>query len=434
MKRHLHPPRHSEVDDVLASSACPFSVVSDEVRARLASAMELRDYDTGELVVRQGDKGRFLLVLIDGLASACVHQGDNLVTSIADLRAGSLIGEMSLVTDEPRTADVVCRTPVRAALLSVDDFEALALKYPELRALLTEVVAERLGQSTYDSLSGKDVNGYRIVQCLGRGGMGIVYEAASAADGQRVALKMMNHRLLYQPRALQRFQREADTLKSLSHPVIARIYAHFTAYKTQFLVLEFCQGTTLAAAIAARAPMDEPTVRRIVGQLADALQYVHDRGVIHLDVKPANVMLSDSGQVKLLDFGIASVDRRASRAGGASGAATTDSNVLECLGTPRYMAPEQFDAPTLDHRVDWYALACVAYEALTGRPTVEASDLFGIIHERERFVLPPASRIGAGVSDEMHAFLASALQQRREQRIVDLRQLAKWAGPVAVPH
>ena len=245
MKRHLHPPRHDEVDRVLASSACPFSMVGEKVRARLASAMEVRDYDTGELVVRQGDRGRFLLVLIDGSASACVHQRDGEVTSIADLHAGSLIGEMSLVTDEPRTADVVCQTPVRAALLAVDDFEALALEYPELRAVLTEVVAERLGQSTYDSLSGKDVNGYRIVRCLGRGGMGIVYEAASLVGGSRVALKMMNHRLLYQPRALQRFQREADTLKSLSHPVIARIYAHFTAYKTQFLVLELCQGTTL---------------------------------------------------------------------------------------------------------------------------------------------------------------------------------------------
>ena len=108
---------------------------------------------------------------------------------------------MSLVTNQPRTADIICQTPVRAALLSVDDFESLALQYPELRALLTEIVAERLGQSPYDSLSGKGVNGYRIVRCVGRGGMGIVYEAIRIEDGERVALKMMNHGLLYQPKA-----------------------------------------------------------------------------------------------------------------------------------------------------------------------------------------------------------------------------------------
>ena len=415
---------------MLASEACPFSCVRQEVRGRLASAMEVREYDAGDLLVRQGEQGRFLLVLIDGAASACVRQADGTVTSIAELRAGSLIGEMSLVTDEARTADVICRTPVRASLLSVEDFEALARRHPELPALLTEVVAERLGQATYDSLSGKDVNQYRIVRCVGRGGMGIVYEAVRLVGGGRVALKMMNHRLLYQPTAARRFRREADTLESLSHRAIARVYEHFTAYKTQFLVLEFCEGATLSTILSAHAPMDEGTVRKIVGQLADALQYVHDRGVIHRDLKPSNVMLSDSGQLKLLDFGIASVDRTLE----SNETTITTLHSLECLGTPRYMAPEQFGPRVPDHRVDWYGLACIAYEALTGRPTVEASDLFTIIKERQEFVVPPASQIGLGVSAEMHDFLVNALRVDPEQRTADLLQIAKWAGPVLVAH
>jgi len=427
-----HDSLGTDLERLLASSACPFSMVSREVRARLASAMEVRSYAVGDLLVRQGDQGRFLLVLIDGTASACVRQADGNVMSIADLNAGSLVGEMSLVTNEARTADVICRTPVRASLLSVDDFDLLAGRYPELRALLTEVVADRLGHSTYDSLSGKDVDRYRIARCVGRGGMGIVYEAVSLNEGRRVALKMMNHRLLFQPRAVQRFQREADTIESFDHPSIARLYSRFSAYRTQFLVLEFCQGTTLAKAFSARVPMDESTVRKMVGQLADALQYVHARGVIHRDLKPSNVMVTESGQLKLLDFGIAIADRMTTplSADTTGGSFTT----AEWLGTPQYMAPEQFASQALDHRVDWYALACIAYEALTGRPTVEAPDLFAIIKERQEFVLPPASQIGRGVSSEMHGFLLSALQHRREERIVDLRQLAKWAGPVVVAH
>jgi CRP-like cAMP-binding protein len=420
-----------EVVRVLASSACPFSGVGDEVRASLAYAMEVRDFDVGDLLVRQGDPGGFLLVLIDGTASACVRQDDGKVTPLAELRAGAIIGEMSLVTNQPRTADIICQTPVRAALLSVDDFESLALQYPELRALLTEIVAERLGQSPYDSLSGKGVNGYRIVRCVGRGGMGIVYEAIRIEDGERVALKMMNHGLLYQPKAVQRFQREADTLSSLNHRAIARLYGRFTAYKTQFLVLEFCQGTTLSTVLSAHGRMEETTVRQIVGQLADVLQYVHDRGLVHQDMKPSNVMLSDSGQVKLLDFGIAIVDRTASPGANET---TTTAFFPERLGTPRYMAPEQFVSQDLDHRADWYGLANIAYELLVGRPTVEATDLFAIIKERQEFVLPPAPQIGPGVSHEMHDFLVNALKPRREDRSVDLRQLAKWAKPVVVAH
>ena len=420
-----------DLERLLASRACPFSMVSREVRERLASVMEIRSYAAGDLLVRQGDQGRFLLVLMDGTASARVRQADGDVVSIADLTAGSLVGEMSLVTNEARTADVVCQTPVHASVLSIDDFDALASRYPELRAVLTEVVADRLGHSTVDSLSGKAVDRYRIAGCVGRGGMGIVYEAVSVDEGQRVALKMMNHRLLFQPRAVQRFQHEADTIQSFDHPSIARLYKRFSAYRTQFLVLEFCQGVTLAKTFSTRAPMDESTVRRMVGQLADALQYVHDRGVIHRDLKPSNIMLTESGQLKLLDFGISIADRSSPMSDDTTGYSYS---TVEWLGTPQYMAPEQFAslAQPLDHRVDWYALACIAYEALTGRRTVKASDLFTIIRERQNFVVPPAWEIGRGVSDEMHSFLVNALRQERDERNVDLRQLATWAGPVVI--
>ena len=98
------------------------------------------------------------------------------------------------------------------------------------------------------------------------------------------------------------------------------------------------------------------------------------------------------------------------------------------------MAPEQFGSEDLDRRTDWYGLANIAYELLAGRPAVEASDLFAIIKERQEFVVPPASQIGLGVSQEMHDFLVNALKPRREDRSVDLGQLAKWAKPAVVAH
>ena len=135
-------------------------------------------------------------------------------------------------------------------------------------------------------------------------------------------------------------------------------------------------------------------MRKIVGQLADALEYVHDFELIHGDVKPSNVMLSNTGQVKLIDFGLVRSDRPRSVEGASRGSSPSSPTGF-VAGTPRYMAPEQFALESWDNRVDWYGLACIAYEALTGGPVVDANELFAIIREQERFVLPPASEIGS---------------------------------------
>ena len=260
----------------------------------------------------------------------------------------------------------MARDFVRTLLLSASDFDLLAGRHPDLRVLLTEVVAERLGQSRYDGLGGKHVHGYQIVQCVGRGGMGVVYEARHVETGQKVALKMMNHRLIYQLHALRRFRREAAILATLEHPSLARLNGSFSAYKTEFLAMEFCQGQTLNRAIAARGPLPEALVRNMLGQLADALLYVHGRGIVHRDLKPSNIVLTPSGTVKLLDFGIGMVERDSEQ----WNALKTTTRPVGLIGTPRYMAPEQFSDRAVDRRADFYSLACVAFEALSGRPVI----------------------------------------------------------------
>lgn len=420
-------PQFREALAVLSSKSHPLSDLSSDALRSLLSTMHLREYGTGKYLIRQGDPGEYLLLILSGSASARSRHPSK-GTPVGLFGPGDIIGEISLLTDEPRTADVISTTPVRSLLLSAEDFHRVADKHPEVRILLTSIVADRLGSATYDGLGGKDIHGYRIDRCVGRGGMGIVYEATRLATGEIVAMKMMNHRLLYQPGALHRFKREADTLKSLQHDSIARLYECFGAYKTQFLVMEFCEGSPLNVLISRRQPLDEKIVRNIVGQLAVALRYVHSRGLIHCDLKPSNVMLSRSGLVKLLDFGLAAFEPvwdygKASRE-------STVSRSFAFVGTPYYMAPEQFARGAADHRVDLYGLACLAYELLSGRALFEASDLFGIIREKLRFVLPSPAEIGLGVTIEMHEFLARGLDHRPEKRTIDLDRLAAWAGPI----
>jgi hypothetical protein len=421
-------PRRAEALAVLTSTACPFSDLSPELLNSLLATMRVREYGAGELVIRQADQGDDLFVLLDGTAEAFIRHAASDHTKVGEFRPGDVVGEISMLTGEARTADVVAQTPVRALLLSRADFDRVATTHPELRMMLTDVVASRLGTSAYDGLGGKDLHGYRIVRCVGRGGMGTVYEATRLGTSETVALKMLNHRLLYQPGAIQRFRREAEALEGLRHHSIARLYGSFAAYGTQFLVMEFCEGSTLKELLAGGRALDEDVVQRIVGQLAAALLYIHGQGLVHRDVKPSNVMTTRSGWIKLLDFGLVKSDPNWPDGGGAN--ARTVSRSVGLHGTLRYMAPEQFGPGPIDHRADIYGLACVAYEALSGGPVIGGSDLLSMVADKLRFALPPAAQIGGGVSFAMHQFLTRGLDPLPEKRLVDLHRLALWAGPV----
>ena len=417
-------PRFKEAMAVISTSDSPFADLAVEPLEALLAAMDLRVYDAGDLIIRQGDPGDYVLRILSGRAEACVRGAPAGRKPVGEFGPGDVVGEMGLITYEARTADVRCRSSVRALSLPAEAFDRVSERHPEVRMLLTHVVADRLGRTAYDGLGGKDIHGYRIARCVGRGGMGVVYEATRLATGETVALKMMNHRLLYQPGALLRFRREAATLRTLSHASIPRVFECFEAYRTQFLSMQFCEGTTLAELIGARGPFDEATVRRVVGQLAVALQYVHRHDVVHRDLKPSNVMIDRSGGVHLLDFGIVT-------SGAGARAAEPDApDRTRFIGTPRYMAPEQFSSGRTDHRVDYYGLACVAYEALTGHPAIAEKGLFALIRHKLRFAVPPASAIGAGVSAEMHEALSRGFECVPEKRTLDLAQLAAWAGAV----
>jgi serine/threonine protein kinase len=237
---------------------------------------------------------------------------------------------------------------------------------------------------------------------------------------------MMNHRLIYQPAAVRRFKREAVILKTLHHPALARLCECFSAYKTEFLAMEYCEGSTLADVLALHGTLDEAQVRRLVGQLAVALKYIHDRGIVHRDLKPSNIILSRSGSIKLLDFGIGRLENPSRK--GSGKASTPQSTTI--IGTPRYMAPEQFLRGGVDRRTDFYGLGCVAFEALSGRPVIRASDIFEILLEQAHFALPRRGRIGRGISAEMHSVLARALEHDPDNRSLDLSKLAAWTGPI----
>jgi hypothetical protein len=398
----------------------PFAALPPPLLREVFGHLEERHFATGEALIRQGSPGDGLFVLLSGSARATLRHGAEHL--LARFQRGDVIGEMALVTREPRTADVIADSPVKALYLPAAAFDRLAARHVVLGMVLTELVASRLGQASRDGLGGKLIEGYRIERCLGRGGMAIVYQAIEASSGRDVALKMMSHRLIYEPGALVRFHQEAELMGTFRHQNIAALERLFPAYNTHFLVMEFCDGGDFNTVLSKRGPLPEPIVRRVLGQLATALDHIHGRGLIHRDLKPNNVLLTRAGTVKLSDFGLATV------AVGVSDETRLTPEAV--MGTPAYMAPEQLSSTSLDARADIYAVGCVAYALLTAKPLFRSTNLYDLIQEKLARQVPSADEIAGGISAELHGFIVRALRIDRSERPSSLASLIPWAGPI----
>jgi CRP-like cAMP-binding protein len=416
------PPAAPNDAAAVLSGASSFAKLPDIVKTLIASCVEERRFAAGDLLLRQGEPGDGLFVIAEGAVEVSIRDERGQRHTLTRAFAGDVIGEMALLTGEPRNADVAAVTAVRALLLSAASFQNLAGRHPEISVVLTNLVADRLGQKRLDALGEKVLNGYRIRRCLGRGGMAVVYEAEEVASGRRLALKMMSHRLIYEQDALERFQREADIIEGLEHPNIARLYGRFAGYKTYFLVMEFCDGASLSQVLGRHAPLAEEEARKILGQVSLALAYIHAKGVVHRDLKPSNIMLNRDGSAKLMDFGIAKSNRA------AAATALTQGGII--LGTPAYMPPEQFSGREQDGRLaDIYAFGCMALEMLSGKPLFRAEDLVALIYEKVSWKLPLRQEVQEGLSEELYELIARAMAGDPRERGADFERLGAWAAP-----
>jgi CRP-like cAMP-binding protein len=396
------------------SSLWPFRELPQTLLSALARHARVRDFAAGEKLIRQGARSRRLLAVINGSVEVSVqHDGRRHV--VVHQQEGAILGEMGLLTGARCTATATAITPVRTLVIPARRVHRLIMHFPVLGSSLGHLIASRLGRASTDSLAGKVLRGYRVRRCVGRGGMGVVYEAQRCRDGRRVALKMLSHRFASDFDMQRRFDREIRICRSLRHPNIGRVLGHFSAFGTRFIVMEFCDGVTLDALIRRSGPLPEDQVRRITGQLAAALAYVHHQGICHRDVKPGNIMVAQHGQqVRLMDFGL------------AKSASCGDLTANGCLlGTPRYMAPEQLAGERADYRSDLFALGCVVYEMLTVQVLFDTGDVFDNLVRPRGWSLPASEQIRPGLSDDLYRFLQQTIAANPQDRVVDLEQIAR---------
>jgi predicted Ser/Thr protein kinase len=242
----------------------------------------------------------------------------------------------------------------------------------------------------------------QLLELLGRGGMGYVYRARQTKLDREVALKVVAPDEERQADFVQRFAREAKALARLSHPNIVAVYDYGQEDSFCWLMMEYVEGSNLRDVIGA-GKLEPGEALALVPKICEALQFAHDQGVVHRDVKPENILLDASGSVKIADFGLAKLT-------GAPAALVTLTGSQQVLGTFRYMAPEQLDRPLeVDHRADIYSLGVVFYEMLTGELPMGRFD-------------PPS--LSSGASTGVDDVVLRALQRepaRRYQRAAEVK-------------
>ncbi|MFC2142316.1 protein kinase, partial [Acidobacteriota bacterium] len=262
--------------------------------------------------------------------------------------------------------------------------------------------------------SGKTIaRKYKLIEEIGRGGMGVVYKAEDTRLDRTVALKFLSSELTQDEEAKQRFVQEAKAAAALNHPNITIIYEIDEHQGQTFIAMEYIQGQSLKQRLEVD-PLEIDEAKDFIIQVAEGLKEAHDKGIVHRDIKPANIMITEKGQAKITDFGLAKL---------SGGADLTKASTI--MGTVAYMSPEQAQGEVVDHRADIWSLGAMMYEMFTGERPFQKSQEQALIYAILNDKPTPISLVRSEVPTLIEQVIEKALVKKPAERYQDIHELIK---------
>lgn len=262
---------------------------------------------------------------------------------------------------------------------------------------------------------------YRIDAPIARGGMSMVFRGTDTRLDRPVAIKVMDPKFAGDPQFLTRFEFEARAVAKLKHPSLVAVYDQGIDGEYPFLIMELVEGGTLRELLRERGPMPPHAVRAVAEPVLRAIGTAHDAGLVHRDVKPENVLISDAGEVKIADFGLVRA---------VAAANTTSASVI--LGTAAYLSPEQVTTGTADARSDVYSFGILIFELLTGQVPFTGDNSLSVAYQRVENDVPAPSTLIGGVPPELDALVAKATARDPQQRFADANEMAARLQTIAM--
>ena len=358
----------------------------------------------GRRFVVQGEVEHTAYIIQRGSCLVVVEK-DGALHPVDHYGEGDIIGGLGILTGEPRRAHVEAETDMDLWVITKEQFNEISSQDPDLLSFITELVADRLDSRRPTAY--RTIGKYVATDIIGRGAFSIVYKGKNKQQGKPVVIKMMRHDMALYPDFLEKFRNEAKIIAGLNHDHIIKVYDFDERYRTLFIIMEFVPGGSLKDMISRPKPLPANRVVHFLSQILSALDYAHQRGIIHRDVNPSNIIVQPNDQVKILDFGL------------ACSIGTKD---FANTGTAHYMAPEQITGDPVDPRTDIYALGIMAYEMVVGQRPFPEKSCQELLDMHLSCDVPDPKQIVPGLTDTLGVFIRRAGRRDPAQRYPNARQ------------